>query len=279
METAHTPLPQPARDQSAQKQRTHAGFSQIDLLTVIGVLLLLCLLLTPAPARTRVTDHASQCRNNLRQLIHGWQMYAEDHRGSLPNCFDWVRGALSYAVNNLDNTNMNYLVNSQLGPYVKNPTVYKCPADMSQALEGGVRLPRVRTVSMSQSFCEQSEGSLETDYPGRYRHYLKSADMVLPAPVSLWVMIDESPDSINDGAFAVRMDPYGGIWQDLPSTLHDGGCCFAFADGHSEGKSWTDQRTRGLKITYSGFHSFPYGLAEPNNQDIKWLQDRTSVKK
>ena len=130
---------------------------------------------------------------------------------------------------------------------------------------------------MSQSFCAQNEGHLEDDKPGYYRHYLKVADMVVPPPAKLWVMIDESPDSINDGAFAAKMDPYGAVWQDLPSNLLDGGCGFAFADGHCDIHKWTDRRTLAMKVTYRTMG--PYGVMQPNNPDIKWLQDRTTVPK
>lgn len=274
---SHPPVSESARRHSSRDQQAGAGFSQVDLLTVVVVLVLLALLLTPALARTRVTDQLLQCRNNLRQLIHGWLLYADDNNGKLPNTFDWVYGGENYAANNPDNTNINYLIHGMLGPYVTNAAVYKCPADMSMATEGAVRLPRVRTYSMSQAFSQPNEGHLEDDKPGYYRHYIKSADMVSPPPAKLWVLIEESPGTVNDGSFSVRMDPYGGIWQDAPGILHDGGTGFAFADGHYELKKWTDPRTLALKPTYSG--TSPYGVSQPNNPDIKWMEDRTTAPK
>jgi hypothetical protein len=264
------------------KNRPGAGFSQVDLLAMLGGLVLLGLLLTPALARTRATDQGFLCRNNLRQLMQGWQMYADENSGNLPNCWDWVGGRLSYAANSPDNTNLSYLINGALGPYLKSPSVYKCPADMSQGIEGGVRMPRVRSLSMSQSFSNYDEGHLEDgDSPPNYwRHYASSADLVRPTPANLWVIIDESPDSLNDGAFAVGMNgnrPQGDKWQDGPSTLHDGGCGFAFADSHSEIKKWADSRTLAMKVTYSTF--FPYGSVQPNNNDIQWVKDRTTAPK
>ena len=282
MKTSHPPVSEPARTHSNQDPQAGAGFSQVDLLAVLVVLALLGLLLSPALARTRATDQTLQCRNNLRQLIHGWRMYAEDNSDKLPNCFAWVGGYLSYDANNPNNTNINYLVNGLLRSYVTNPAVYKCPADQSQAVEGGIKLPRVRTYSMSQSFCNANEGHLEdSDSPPNYwRHYLKTTDMVAPAPVNLWVMLDENPDSVNDGAFAVAMsrnNPTSDRWMDGPSPLHDGGCGFAFADGHYEIKKWTDPRTLALKVTYTT--RFPGGISQPNNNDIQWVKDRTTARK
>jgi hypothetical protein len=149
---------------------------------------------------------------------------------------------------------------------------------MSQALEGGVKLPRVRSLSMNQAFSLPNEGSLETAKLNYYRHYGKLSDMTLPAPAKLWVLIDENPDSINDGAFAVGMDwPTTSVWADVPSILHDAGCSFAFADGHYELHKWSDRRTLAMNPTYST--TFSYVFSQPNNLDIKWVQDRTTAPK
>jgi prepilin-type processing-associated H-X9-DG protein len=100
--------------------------------------------------------------------------------------------------------------------------------------------------------------------------------MTLPVPCNLWVTIDENPDSVNDAAFAVRMEPAAALWQDGPANYHGGGCGFSFADGHSEIKRWRDGRTLALKITYQT--SFNYSTLQPNNADIRWVQERTSAR-
>ena len=276
MKTSQPPVSEPTGSHCNRDQQAGAGFSQVDLLTVIVVLVLLALLLTPALARTRVSDQAFQCRTSLRQLINGWRMFADDNSGNLCDPYYWVEGVLNYNSNNQANTNTSYLVNGFLGPYVRNPAVYKCPADQSQVLEGAVKMPRVRTFSMSQAFGAPGTGWSDNTY----RHYNKSADMDLPSPANLWVMICENPDSVNDAAFAVVMNgnnPLEDKWQDGPTTLHNGGCSFAFADGHSEIHRWTDARTLTLNVTYRT--PFPYGLGQPNNPDIQWVQDRTTAKR
>jgi prepilin-type processing-associated H-X9-DG protein len=65
---------------------------------------------------------------------------------------------------------------------------------------------------------------------------------------------------------------------DGPSLLHNGGCGFGFADGHAEVHKWRDGRTLGpvfqthYREDYDGV-----GYKMPNNQDVAWIQFRTSA--
>ncbi|HEY5912192.1 MAG TPA: hypothetical protein VJA21_16435 [Verrucomicrobiae bacterium] len=119
-----------------------------------------------------------------------------------------------------------------------------------------------------------------SDFP-RWMIYKKMTDVTRdPSPSMLWVFIDENPDSINNAAFAVKMDMSGtrAAWQDGPATYHGGACGFAFADGHSEIKKWRDARTTGKYMQTTYLVSFSFGQLQPGNPDIQWMEDRTCCK-
>jgi prepilin-type processing-associated H-X9-DG protein len=96
-----------------------------------------------------------------------------------------------------------------------------------------------------------------------------------PSVSKAWVFIDQHEDTIDDGTFVVMMaytGPDSG-WQDLPSSYHNGAGGLSFADGHAEIKKWLDPRTRKAVE-----RNQIYGFLSPNNQDVEWLQERTTSK-
>jgi prepilin-type processing-associated H-X9-DG protein len=96
-----------------------------------------------------------------------------------------------------------------------------------------------------------------------------------------WAFVDEREDGINDGWFAVNMDGYepnrpaAYTIVDFPASYHNGACGFAFIDGHSEIRKWVDPRTK-PKMAFGV--SITLGQACPNNVDVAWMQERTTVK-
>jgi prepilin-type N-terminal cleavage/methylation domain-containing protein/prepilin-type processing-associated H-X9-DG protein len=287
-----TSAPVPVPNNPAMKnQRRLRGFTLIELLVVIAIIAILAAMLLPALSLAKQQAVSTQCMSNEKQLVLAWKMYCDDNRNVFPfneeggNPPAWVYGNEDYT-GAAYNSDVNYIINSQysqIGPYVlKQPGIFRCPADRS--LSGGlIGTPRVRSISMNQALGYASGGVaagqglwLPSTYEGGdYQCYFKESMLGRPSPSSLWIFIDEDPDTINDAAWGFKMpDGASTEWIDMPSKLHGNAGGFGFVDGHAEVHKWVNPQA--IPTTQYRSALPPYSTINAN-KDIYWVGNRTSA--
>ena len=208
-----------------------------------------------------------------------------DDGGTSPG-YEWVCGDVTgwmptvSSPGNVDAGNATYLTNPNddlLAPYTSGSAgIFKCPADprICRAIVNGTiqDAPVVRSRSCSSTVGTVDQGFLassgnshsgvpsvpvpgvwltgsHSDAYSTYATFGKSTSFRVCSPSDIFVYVDESPWSINDGSFAVTAKAPEIV--DWPTYMHRGACGFSFADGHSEMHGWKSSLFNLNKYAYT----------------------------
>jgi len=274
-----------------EQSKCRKGFTLIELLVVIAIIAILAAMLLPALTKAKIKAQGIKCLSNTKQLTLGWVMFGTDNQDKLMPNPGWVDGSMSWtsAADNLDTAK---LLTGTMGDYVKNPGVYKCPGDTSDAPNG----VRVRSVSMNGALGNSSGPDGKGQGPdGKRLYYAKNSpgpavgtgakkmgDLNTTGPANVFVILDEHADSLSGvGGDATFMHDPGYLpssekWRDLPASYHNGAGSFSFADGHSEIHKWLQRGVKArtiwpvTKTSAADWKSFNQVQAV----DFEWVQDR-----
>lgn len=241
--------------------RWRDGFSLIELLAVVAIILILLSLLLPMVGKLRERSYRAVCFSNMKNLQAGYNIAVTDRNGSLPSS-DTGSG---YGLTNPD----DWWVSSQdirigaVWPYLKNEKVYTCP---SYPIPARDYLKRhyslsVRIGSVAGGSADALRTLSQVYRPSRTHVFMEEYD-------NRSVAIGPSPGAL-DGYVVAR----GGQWIDCPPTWHDMGAQFSYMDGHAEYHHWIGPKMRTVNC-YNWFYG-QYGQYWPttplDTDDWNWI--------
>ncbi len=117
------------------------GFTLIELLVVIAIIAILAAILFPVFAKAREKARQTSCTSNLKQILLGWSMYAQDYdERLLPYSFPTdINGTCDGS-----SCGLPVAWPLTLQPQIKNTGVFKCPSDThSISYTYNAEIPRI----------------------------------------------------------------------------------------------------------------------------------------
>lgn len=227
------------------------GFTLLEILVVIGIILLLAAVLFPVVSRVRATGRRTTCASNLRQLGVALNLYAQDVRSLYPvidadaasnpdKCAPWA---------------------DKLFPYVKSEKIFECPSNPYGLYRSGCPADdksdpeHVTTWSGSYNLNINYGFALRNAQGQITRAYIPRATMSTARytrPSTTILVLDGDGTYVNPGfdplnrsqeqplVSHTQLESYG-----VPDR-HEGGVNAGFADGHVKWMSLDSLTKRSL---------------------------------
>lgn len=198
------------------RAKNEINFTLLELLIVCAIIMLLASILLPALKKAHQTAKEIQCKNNLRQMSTGANMYTGDYSGWIIPSFipapTWSSGIWFNQLSGRYSSLCDY--------QIKYPEIFTCPSEDTGFGHYNDGLFLYTHYATNLWFCGKDDTS----------NYVwhNSSSVIRPSEVVIFIDSD-------------RKDNYGvstGTTQ--VAFRHNGKCCVIYVDGHSESKNVTE---------------------------------------
>jgi len=197
--------------------KTSRAFTLIELLVVIAIIAVLAALLLPVLSKAKARARTAQCIGNLRQIMVGAKLYADDHGGlNVPIVIQ--QGASNWPSWNYDPA--TFVVQSsdflwwedklRLAGDLKSADIYDCPGLSRAATDGDASCVSTNhTLGIGMNFPEYGWLAARPDFP--YQVYPASKESAVAQPAQFVVFADAGNVDNHD-------DPDADQWHEKPAT-------------------------------------------------------------
>jgi len=257
--------------QQKQIRAASGAFTLIELLVVIAIIAILAALLLPALTSAKQSALGAACRNNQKNLIVAWMMYADDSNGRIARAhdrgrkeFDWVGpkqtelGRETGPTGSIEDEKRG-LKDGTLWPYVQAAGAYHCPADRRDGLEKSKKVNQGKPYRSYAGACSM-KGPPYSPNP-----IIKTDQIVSPSTKYVFLEEDTDVGGANWGGWLLPC-PFTDAWWDPIAIRHGRKNCLAYSDGHVELHRWLDPRT------FAMAQGQVFGLSAPRSPDLKFMQ-------
>ncbi len=227
------------------------AFTLIELLVVIAIIAVLMAILMPSLRLAREQARSIQCASNLKTLALAWNMYNDANDDKIVNAIPMTMSGYQSLAPQYDDRpwvllpgssvaeaktlgqeeKKEYIKLGALWPYVKDVGVYRCASDVR-----GKYPDPAGNAYRSYSMPGGMNGVNPNGGGWEIRACRNTADIKRPADRIVFLP-EADTRGVNDGSWVIN--PSTKQWVDPLAIWHRGNSTnFAFADGHSDKRSW-----------------------------------------
>jgi prepilin-type N-terminal cleavage/methylation domain-containing protein/prepilin-type processing-associated H-X9-DG protein len=201
--------------------KTTRAFTLIELLVVIAIIGILAALLLPVLSAAKQRAKATQCVNNMGQIIMAAKLYMDDNRGEMIPL--WVQqGATNWPGWNYNAT--TFIIQYpeflwwpdklRLDGLIPSPTTFDCPALIQPATEGaGGSTSTNHVLGIGMNYPEYGWLATQPDFPFPLYNSANEGQVALP---------DHSIVFADAGGISNPDEAEADNWQEVPGT----GCAY-----------------------------------------------------
>jgi prepilin-type N-terminal cleavage/methylation domain-containing protein/prepilin-type processing-associated H-X9-DG protein len=247
------------------------GFTLVELLAVIAIILILLGLLSPLIYRVRDNADRMVCFNNMQQLQAGSLLFSSDHEGQFISAMTEPNHCSEDISKTMWAKTEDYKKGS-LWRYVMSEPTYMCPAFPKTPSAFNFKRHYSVSAFIGATLCEGHTHG--THYVAKGFSQIKSPEKVICFAEEYYnkqLQAGPFPGALH--AYCVGVAPNNTSLElvDPPPFWHNAGANWSFMDGHAEYKKWEGPKVLSYDIDTYQSHTMHWAGDPRDERDMGWV--------